>query len=240
MEIRCLEAILDHNMTPMEARAYKIMCLYNDIGRRKFPEQFRFKKPKGDPRKKLLFKYCYKLLRETNHKLDDKEYFFYIHAQMDVIKMASEKHDHIPTILPTCLVGEGAWKRWLMWKSIFDQRKKQAENAEAVGIDFNNVETVKRALSNDYETMQKRLKELSYESVTKATDNRAVARWIATKLISPYYAILSPILNDWLKKRNLTLDSVFHVDFALFRPGITKETKEYFNGIFQHEYRSTG
>jgi len=200
-------------------------------------DEFRFHRAKGDPRKSFVFKCCYKLLRETQHMLEDHEYFFYIHAQFDIIKAAKKG---AVKIVPDCLFGEGAWRRWMVWKHIFTKHKLQADSAEKVGIDFNNQETVKKALSNDLKVMGKRLKELSYDNVKKAAENRVLARWIAIKQVSPYYAILSPILNDWLKERNLTLDSTFHLDFSVFHPGVTPDIKEYFNGLFQHEFRNSG
>lgn len=245
MEIRCLEAILDYNMTSMEAKAYKVACIFIDTLRKVFPDEcrygyrkgsYRYGYSKGDPRKEYLFKCCYKLLRETRHKLPDKFYHFYVKAQLDIIKLSTGASGKVPDVSPTCLVGKKAWTRWLLWKHIYDINKTKADTAEERGIETHNSEHVKSVLKDDLQFLTLRLKVLDKEHVLQSLDGRAMLRWIATKQLSPYYAILSPTLNEWLKKRKLTLDSMFHLDFGFFQTGITSAIKDFFRELCAYEY----
>lgn len=234
--IRCLETILKYGMTSQEARAYKVQCIFIEQVRAVFPEMVRYRYPKNDPRKTYQFKLCYKLLRETQHNIRDIDYPLYVRAQLDIIKVVTQKNDTEPNVSATCLVGEKAWKRWLVWKKMYENRLlKRAATAEEAGVDANQHNRVMLALKNDKEFLTKRLKSVTKGTILKAVSDRLMLRWVATKQISPYYALLCPILNAWLKKRNLSVDDMFHLDFGFYRPGITDEIETYFSREFTDE-----
>jgi hypothetical protein len=179
---------------------------------------------------------CYKLLRETQHNIRDIDYPLYVRAQLDIIKVVTQKNDTEPNVSATCLVGEKAWKRWLVWKKMYENRLlKRAATAEEAGVDANQHNRVMLALKNDKEFLTKRLKSVTKGTILKAVSDRLMLRWVATKQISPYYALLCPILNAWLKKRNLSVDDMFHLDFGFYRPGITDEIETYFSREFTDE-----
>lgn len=240
MEIRCLETILDYNMDPSEAKAYKIACIYEDEVRKMFPEESRYKKLSGDPRKRYIFKCCYKLIRETAHKIEDKDYPFYVKSQLDIIKINTNLSKKPPNISPSCLVGDNAWKRWLVWKRIFEKSKKRADSVDKTNVNAHSLENVLAALKADKEFLTLRLKNLNVANIQKSLDGRAMLRWIATKQVSPYYALLSPSLSQWMSERKLTLDSLFHIDFNFFKVGINETVENFFNEQFRYEYDSHG
>ena len=107
-----LEAILHYQMPPLEAKAYKLALLWQDATAKEYPEynHIRLRK-KGDPRKSLLFKYCYKLARETQGLIPDEQYPLYILAQLHILKHIATDNLHA-RIGPEILCGEKAWWRW--------------------------------------------------------------------------------------------------------------------------------
>jgi hypothetical protein len=235
LAIRCLETILDYNMTAHEAKSYKILCIYIESVKRIFPDFF-IRYPKGDPRKSYLFKVCYKLAGDTTHPITDSDYPLYVIAQLDIIRRNTEAHGKDAHISPACIVGEKAWARWCVWKKIYDKTlERKADTAAEAGVDPNRYELVIAQLRQDKTFLVSKIPELTAESVTQAIEGRAMLRWVATKQISPYYAIMSLVLNKWLKEHNLTLDSMFNLDFELYRPAITPEVQSFYHANFPYE-----
>lgn len=234
--IRCMETILKHSMTSQEARAFKVQCIFIDQTYRVFPNMRKIRgisHTKGDPRKTFLFKICYKLLRTTQHKIKDIEYPLYVRSQLDIIKINAQKYGKEPNISPNCLVGEKAWKRWLVWKKIYEAHlNKKVNTAKEAGVDINKKEYVINCLKSDKKFLTKKLKSITKEKINKSVTDRNTMRWIATKQLSPYYALICPILNKWLEEKNLKVDDILHLDLSLYRPGITKEIKDYFSDEF--------
>ena len=54
-----LEDILNYEMTPEEAKAFKLALLWEELCQQEFPDERRVSLKKGDPRKSTLFRYCY-------------------------------------------------------------------------------------------------------------------------------------------------------------------------------------
>jgi hypothetical protein len=116
-----LEAIIEYGMTPLEARAYKVMLFWHYIVRKELPG-YKIGKPfqKGDPRKSALFRYCFKLVTETNGLIRPSEYKLYVTAQIQMLKAQTDGMVHA-MIGPECLVGKKAWIRWAIWKRKYDE-----------------------------------------------------------------------------------------------------------------------
>ena len=115
-----LEAILDYDLDELEAKAYKLCLIWIERSRKIFPDYQHSGMKRGDPRKSLIFKYCYKLVRETQGVLEDKDYALYIRAQLDVLRHINTGKKTAPLIDANCLVGDKAWKRWKLWKRKYD------------------------------------------------------------------------------------------------------------------------
>ena len=231
MNLLALETILDYNLNQIEAKATKILYIYIESVKKIFPN-FHMRTPRGDPRKTYLFKVCYKLVNETLGKISDPDYPLYVIAQLDIIRRNTEKYNRDAHISPICLVGEKAWRRWCVWKKIYDKKiNTRQETAQEAGLNPHSYETVIAKLKQDKEFLVNK-EVFSNEKLEQAVEGRAMLRWIATKQLSPYFALLSLVLNNWLKEHNLTIDSVFALDFEFYRPGITPEVKDFFNAEF--------
>src|SRR5579885_1638384 len=98
-----LDPIFEYNMNAEETLAYKLGLLWMAISDKLMPDyKYATRYPKkGDPRKSSLFKYCWKLSRETKGLIDVKDYKLYIAAQIHML-MAIEIGNTHPNIGPWC------------------------------------------------------------------------------------------------------------------------------------------
>ena len=129
-----LELIIKYKMNDLEATAFKLTLLYEELCKKEFPNERHVKISKDkDPRKTTLFKYCYKLARETKGLFKEKDYKLYILAQLQILRLAKEGNIHA-LIEPQILVGEKAWKRWKIWKRIYDKKINKIKNSQELGI----------------------------------------------------------------------------------------------------------
>lgn len=233
-EIVILDNILRYQMTPQEAKAYKLNCVYLEYVKKMFPHMSKERIGRGDPRKTYLFKVCIKAIRELQHQLPESEYHLFVKAQLDIIKINNEKRDNVPNITPTCIVGEKAWKRWCVWKKVYDQSRLKQKNAQEVGLHNVNEEEVKRQLKDTKETLVKKLKSYDCDKIKSAIENRTFLRWLAVGQISPYYAILSPQFQRWVNSLNIS--NVAGIDFSIYNSNITDNIKDYFKELFPCEF----
>lgn len=224
-----LEIILKYKMDEAEVKAYKICLIWQKLCSEVFPnERFpRFNSDK-DPRKTTLFKYGYKLIRETKGLLsDDREYYFYVLAQLQTLKHLEENNIH-PLIEPQILVGEKAWKRWKRWNWIYKQRLKEVNTFEEMEITASFTK-IKNELNSTYNFLEKHnCLKLSETSVEK------IHGWMYDGKISNYYAILSPCMQNIMQDNPVVFGSF---DFNLYRPSITPEVESFFKEKFKHEYK---
>ena len=213
-----LAHIHDYKMSEEEANAYKIAVLWIELARKAFPRYQHLGLPiRRDPRKSLLFKYAYKLARETKGIIPDDEYSLYIQAQLDILKVMTADQDG-PRVEINCLVGDKAWKRWKVWKKYYD---KKVKFGPAGTTSINDAAAVKRDLENTRIHLETRFNgipsEQEYE-VRKAD----VTRWLGTGRISPYYALLSPWAKKYINFKELSLD------LGVFQKDITPEIEAQF------------
>jgi hypothetical protein len=222
-----LADILHYKMSDEEAKAYKIATLWIDLARRAFPRYQHTGMPlRRDPRKSLLFKYAYKLARETKGIIPDDEYCLYIQAQLDILKIMTTGKDG-PRVEINCLVGDKAWNRWKLWKKHYDKKAKFV-SVEGSGGVFNDAAAVLRELMNARVHLEARFNgtpsEQEYE-VRKAD----VTRWIGIGRITPYYALLSPWAKKYVNFKELSLD------LGVFQKDVTPEIEAQFRLLFPHE-----
>ena len=236
-----LELVARFKMTPDEAKAYKISLLYRDIAKQTFPDDYIFpdehwKKSKKvvDPRTTFLFKCCYKLLQEN--KLKGNEYKLYIKAQMDILKSITKDGEH-PLVDPRCLISEQAWKRWLVWRKKYDElRLMKAQSVEDTfkGEDYSS--TIKDALLDTKKLLTEKVEELTKEKMRQSIESRAMMRWYALRLVSPYYIVLSPLVADWLMENKYDFFDAFQRDEDLYLKDINDDLKKFFKEAFSHEF----
>lgn len=219
-----LEPIIEYKMNDLEAKAYKIGLLWTYLVTKAFPN---YKHSPGypkkkDPRNSLLFKYCYKLLRETQGLIAEGEYKLYLKAQIDILKAIDINGIH-PHISPQCLVGDKAWVRWKIWKKKFDNVTK-VSTKEDVGLNAISIENIKKELKQTKDFLFGRFEGQPEEQQIMMAA-RDIERWIGIGKISPYYAVLSP----WIKKHCKSIK----IDLSLYP--ITPELTTWFNKVFFYE-----
>src|SRR5581483_2859600 len=111
-----LALIVQYKLSKKETFAFQLALFYVETVRKYFPK-FSISFNHGDPRKKELWKYCHKLITDVD--LNPEDYYNYIEAQISILKNSSKQ----PFINPNCLIGETAWRRWMVWKKYFNHTK---------------------------------------------------------------------------------------------------------------------
>lgn len=217
------EDIIEYAMKPLEILAYKVGAIWLHKSKKTFPDYNHSKGfPKlGDPRNSMIFKICYKLVRETQGILGLEDYALYIQAQLDIIKINSKD----PIIDPSCLIGDKAWNRWLVWKNKYDKKFKVYDQQEIKNSEQRIVAELKKTKQFFFGRFEGEPKE---EQIMMASTD--LLRWISLGKVSYYYALMSP----WVKKHCNTdaLDMDFH------KKSIDSKIKEEFKIIFDYEFIS--
>jgi len=230
-------AIQKYKMTAEEEKAYKITLCWHDSLRKLFPDMASGRKQKGDPRKSLVFKYCFKLQRETKDKLSEDEYHLYVFAQLDILKRINIDNNEKPLININCLAGEKAWKRWKLWKYRYDalvkQKKSGIKNVNApISI---STEKVILGLKNTYEFLNKKLgKDYGFKEYKEKISNNDFKMWIILQKISPYYLILS---NYFEKCKDLIDLNKINIDLNIYKVSISDKTKKIYEVLFYNELK---
>lgn len=220
-----LDPIFEYNMNDEEILAYKLGLLWMAISYKLFPNYKHasgFPK-KGDPRKSSLFKYCYKLARETKGLIDVKDYKLYIAAQLHMLK-AIEIGNTYPLIGPWCLTGDKAWVRWKAWKRKYDNIGK-SKNLKEAGLDKSSFEEVKKELDKTKKFMSGKFGVLTEETFKSKTKD--LERNISLGMISGFYAAMSPWVAKYCKLGDLDLE---------YFKNVNDKAREYFKIVFPEEF----
>jgi len=217
-----LALILQYQMSKEESLVFRIALLYIQIVKKYFPDYSHQDFKKGDPRKKILFKYCWKLLKETD--LKPEEYSQYIQAQMSVLK--NVRREGNPHINPNCLVGEKAWKRWLVWKKYFDNVKSIPTPKT------DSFEDIKKELLDTHYVLKIRLGEINKENIQKLLDNKLLFRLCIMRVISPYFILSTPFIVEFISQKGIDMAS-FGMDQNII---ILDEVKAYCKELFGELY----
>ncbi len=225
MNVSQLQLVLEYQMTKTEAFAYGLALLYIETAKKYFPDYKHYNFTKGDPRKKELFKYCWKLLHETEGKLQPEDYRYYIQAQMAVMKNIRKGDGH-PYIHPNCLVGEGAWRRWKLWKKYFDNTKSVIQEE-----DKDELKVVKQALAETHYALTARLGEITKESLTEALESKFLFRLVMLNVVSPYFIVLSPVVQDHVQKKGLNLKD-YGIDQEVWKNRLGSEAEEAYKQLY--------
>jgi hypothetical protein len=230
-----LELIIQYGMDEIEAKAFKIACIYLEKSRKMFPNYQHYRLPKGDPRKSELFRHCHKLVREKQGKIADSEYQLYVHAQLDILRNI-KKGDLHPFITPSCLSSENAWKRWLLWKSKYDKHlESRASAAVASTVNVHTPQKIKKDLWKTKQFFLAWFDRLDAQDIQESLKDANIFRWHQTGSVCGYYLVISPIVNKWLQKNPIDLKKEFSIDMSLYTEANRPEIIDYFNAEFPHE-----
>lgn len=222
-----LEPIIRYKMDPAEAKAYKIALMWEDECRRELPgESWVRLKRNADPRKSLLFKYCFKLARETKGIIPDPEIQMYIRAQIQVLK--SIKHGDVHALVePHCLVGDKAWRRWKFWKYRYDKKLGLIPTSGEMHIKTPEGK-IKAEIASTLDFLT-RMGCVNFEDM--AAKKEDFRRWHRSGEISSFYVVMSP----WIRR---IFDGAANLDFdhLYYRASMTPAAEAYFREAFRHEF----
>jgi hypothetical protein len=221
------DPVFHYDMTVQEAEAYKIALLWGQEASKLFPRENVVQLPrKGDPRKSLLFRHCWVMLRETKGLLKPEEFSLYIHAQLFCMKKFEGY------VGPNCLSGNRAWLRWKIWKHAFDTKIAERESLPPP-VKIHNIKiAVKEILLTKKFLFEKCHGTPVKEKMAEFIGNGFLKMWILSGKVSPYYLILSPWIAPYLDK--LSKESMF--DPALARQKINSEVEKFFREEFGYEF----
>lgn len=227
-----LEPIFQYGMNPEEIKAYKLCLLWEKIMDKELPDYHKYRIGRGDPRKSLIFKYCYKLARETQDFIPDEEYKLYIYSQIHTLKNISDGKIHA-LIEPACLVGDKAWRRWVIWKKKYDKVYKTVSNkGDTTKITATETE-VRTELAHTKKFFTTQFGEnYKKEALNQAFQNSDFVKWIAFNKISPYYLILSPAVREHFEN----LEENLSVEVELYERSVTPEIRVWFSTVFKEEF----
>lgn len=233
-EDKALELILTYSMNEIEAKAFKIACIYLEKAKKFFPDYKHYRLPKGDPRKSDLFRQCHKLIREKGHKIADEDFKLYIHAQLDILKSIKKGELH-PVITPSCIAGDKAWKRWLLWKNKYDKfiESKISTNT-ASSINIHSVQIIKKELWKTKQFFLAWFDRLDKTDILNSIKDKSIFHLYESGSVCGYYFILSPLIREWTHKNNINLKD-FKINLSVYNEANQKEIIEYFNSEFAHE-----
>lgn len=228
-----LESIIQYEITdPQHIKAIKLCLLWEKIMDAELPNYHKNRLGKGDPRKCLLFKHCLKLVRDTVGLIPDDQFKLYIFAQIFMLKNCTDGTVHA-LIEPNILHGDNAWKRWEIWKKRYDKEMfKRTATVETSDVTANQSN-----IAVEFRKTKKFLEEqlganYSKEKLITVLKNKELVKWVSFQKISPYYLILSPLVNSVYKN----LDDTFSFDIDLYNKSLSPELKADFKKIFENEF----
>lgn len=223
-----LEPIIRYKMDQAEAKAYKIALIWEEECRRELNgESWVRLKKNSDPRKSLLFKYCFKLAREMKGIIPDSEIQIYVRAQIQVLK--SIRHGNVHALVePHCLVGDKAWRRWKFWKYRYDKKLGLIPTSSDMQIKTPEGK-IKAEIASTLDFLT-RMGCLDFKNMVAKKDD--LVRWHRSGDISSFYVVMSP----WMRK---IFESPANLDFdhLYYRASITPDAEQYFRDSFNHEFK---
>jgi hypothetical protein len=227
-----LQAIFEWNMSPEEAKAFRVACIWEELCKKLFPGQRLAKLPdKGDPRKCNLFKHCWKLIRETRGLLDESGLKDYISANLNVLKTYNAR------VEPNGICGDKAWVRYQVWKRLIEKRAAHvAADTPPRPLVVNpkitkELDCTKRFLFEKFDG------EPTYEKTKAVVDGTKMKYWVSSSKVSHYYLLLSP----WIKKMGVLekLAKSIGFDITVYQANLNEDLQEFFNREFKHEQSAT-
>lgn len=220
--------ILKYEMSVKESTVYKCAAIYQHIIQKMFPKLRMIDIHTGDPRKKELFKYCWKMVNEIEGVVKEEDYRAFIYAQLIIFK-AYMNQDQPPYIHPNCLTGQRALNRWFYFKSKLEKRK-QYETLKDAKIEINTSDRVVQELLKTKEFLTARA--INADKLVEHLNDGSLQRWVALKQVCPYYVLLSTVVKTWLVNNKKEISDVFGLGINVYKSGITDNSKAFFEKEF--------
>jgi len=229
-----LDAIFEWNMSPAEAETYRIALIWEQEVEKIAPPYTKnsewYRKnhlpKKGDPRKCLLFKHCWKFRRLTIGLLKEEEIRLYIVANLTVLKANNAYME------ANVLCGDQAWIRWKIWKRHFD--RKMAEETSSPPPPVAEDRVTRELLRTKRFIYEKCEGTVNQTTINSLFNRGSIKLWVQQGKISIYYIMLSPFMKEHIQ--SLSKDCCF--DPELFLEKIDKQIKNYFQYEFNEEFQT--
>lgn len=229
MLMNFMDVAKKYKMNALECKAMRILQYWIETSKIVFPDYKHPRSPSGDPRKSNMFKYCYKLARESDEKLSEDDYQLYVRAQLDILKHINMGNGH-PLIGVHCLVGERAWKRWKLWKRKYDSTVQiKAKTSKPKNASPKVYEALKK--TSEF-LRQKTDNGNAYQRLLEFESSGEFYTWINIGKISPYYLVLSPYFEKLASERKL---KKINFDLDVYKAAVDDGSKETFREMFPHE-----
>lgn len=231
------------NMDATEATVFKLCLLWEETVEKELKgialNHVTKLRKKGDPRKSTLFKYCWKLFRETNGLIPINEYRLYIRAQIQVFKNLErdfgKRKEGEPRIDAQILCGPKAWMRWMYWKNLYLKQTKVDEHAEKVQTEATDGYAYKvgMELAHTKAFMEKQAGgEITKDFIKQICSDRTLLRWVTFGKVSPFYVILSPWVTEAYGN---TFEKANNVKLGVYVESTNEAVKEHFKQHFGQE-----
>lgn len=229
-----LTAVLDYGFSRAEADAYRLALIWEDETRKMFPELKLARLPAhGDPRKSSLFRFCWKLWRETRGLLPLDEYQWYIRANLKILKHFNAR------ITPNGICGDKAWIRYKVWKREFDKKDKNTGPELAKALDKIDVRT-----AGEIDRTRKFLAEKTeglptYDKLAAFVKDGWLGTWLQAGKISGFYLVLSPWLAQLCDGRWAQIERETGMSVELWKSKVTPAVEAYFRSEFAVEFSTS-
>lgn len=229
-----LDAIFEWNMSSAEAETYRIALIWEQEVEKIAPPYVKNSEwhrknhlpKKGDPRKCLLFKHCWKFRRLTIGLLKEEEIRLYIVANLTVLKANNAYME------ANVLCGDQAWIRWKIWKRHFDRKMAEETSSPPPPV---AEDRVTRELLRTKRFIYEKCEGIVNQTTIDNLFNRgSIKLWIQQGKISIYYIMLSPFMKKYIQP--LSKDCCF--DPKLFLEKIDKQIERYFQYEFNEEFQT--
>lgn len=233
------DAIFQWGMSPAEAAAYKLAVLYEEEFHKVCKDgeidgrTYRCNTiPKrGDPRKSNLFRYCWKLRRETRGLLQPEEYRLYIRANLTIIQM---NKGHIE---PNAICGDKAWIRWKVYERWYKNKLADINHGtpppSTTGVSPRIIREIDKTKKFLFEKTEG---DPTAEKIQGFVETGIMKLWVMTGKVSKYYVVLSPWVQTCCDLDPYCESCGF--DPTLIREKTTQEVRDYFNYEHRHEFGS--
>lgn len=227
-----LDAIFEWDMSLPEAETYRIALIWEQEVEKIAPPYLKNSEwhrknhlpKKGDPRKCLLFKHCWKFRRLTKGLLKEEEYRLYIIANLTVLKANNAYME------ANVLCGDQAWIRWKVWKRHFD--KKMAEETSSPPPPVAEDRVTRELLRTKRFIYEKCEGVVDQNTIDNLFGRGSIRLWILQGKISLYYVVMSPFLKNYVEQ--LSKECAF--DPLLFLEKIDDSLRKYFEYEFKEEF----
>jgi len=233
-----LTTILEWKMSQDEAEAFHLALFYEKEYMRIFNgslDGLSLKRnilPKGgDPRKSNLFRYCWKLKRETKGLIEKKEYKNYIMANLFIVKINNGY------VEPSCITGDKAWIRYKIWKRKYDQKLLEADcDKDKISNPIYDKKVIFQIDKTKKFLFEKCEGDPSYIKIKNFIDNGIFSLWCASQKISCYYLVLSPYIKESKKKNDFL--KFYNISEEIIEKSLNNDLINYFYQEYKYEYDS--